>query len=231
MDQKGYYAIIPANVRYDEKLTPNAKLLYGEITALCNDKGFCWAGNQYFADLYGVSTVSISKWVSNLKAGGYIEIQMNYKENSKQILNRYIRLMDGGIKENFDTLLKKSLTPSQRKVKDPIKEKFKDNNTSNNTFNSTGGSSRFAPPTLDELVNYCGEKGYTSDPQAFIDYHTSRGWLVGRSKMVSWQAAFATWERNQKKWDKENANKQSSQQRNAEYASLNNNYAKSIKML
>lgn len=129
MDKKGYYAIIPANVRYDESLTPNAKLLYGEITALCNEKGYCWATNSYFAGLYNVSKVSISKWIGSLKDAGYISIEMEQDRGTKQILNRYIRLLNGGIKEKLNT--------PQRKVNDPIKEKFKDNNTVNTTSNIT----------------------------------------------------------------------------------------------
>ena len=53
--EKCYYEIIPANVRYDENLIPNAKFLYGEIIALCNAKGYCWPTNDYFSRLYSVS--------------------------------------------------------------------------------------------------------------------------------------------------------------------------------
>lgn len=61
MDNPGYYAIIPSTVRYDSRLSANAKLLYGEITSLCNEFGYCYATNTYFAELYGVTKVSISK--------------------------------------------------------------------------------------------------------------------------------------------------------------------------
>ena len=116
---KGYYAIIPADVRYDVRLTPNAKLLYGEITALCNEKGYCWAMNGYFAELYSVSKVSVSKWVGSLRDCGYIECEVQYKEGTKQISDRHIRLATP-IREILGTPIKKSLIPSQRKVKHHI---------------------------------------------------------------------------------------------------------------
>ncbi len=130
-DQNEYYAIIPANVRYSEKLTPNAKLLYGEITALCNEKGYCWAGNQYFANLYKVSKTTISVCVNFLVREGYISCDMQYIDGTRGIDKRYIKILNNPIKENLNTLLKKSLTPSMQKVNDPVKENFRDNNTMN----------------------------------------------------------------------------------------------------
>jgi post-segregation antitoxin (ccd killing protein) len=122
-NKKSYYAVIPANVRYDKELTPNAKLLYGEITALCNEKGYCWATNAYFAELYGVSKKSISKWIKDLIDKKYIQSELIYKECSKEILHRYIRIVPYPMEEKFHT---------------PMEEKVKDNNTGfNNTSNNT----------------------------------------------------------------------------------------------
>ena len=79
MEKSGYYAVIPAPVRYDETIPDGAKLLFGEISALCNEKGFCWASNAYFAELYKKSADTISRWVSCLEKAGYIicEVEKN----------------------------------------------------------------------------------------------------------------------------------------------------------
>lgn len=69
--QRAYYAIIPADVRYSD-ISPNAKLLYGEITALCNQEGFCWASNSYFAKLYKTQPRTVSRWVGELKEKRFI---------------------------------------------------------------------------------------------------------------------------------------------------------------
>ena len=71
MDRPAYYALIPANVRYAD-IPPNAKLLYGEITALTSKEGYCWASNEYFAKLYGVQLTTVSEWVKILSERGFI---------------------------------------------------------------------------------------------------------------------------------------------------------------
>lgn len=134
--QKAYYAIIPANVRYDKDLAPNAKLLYGEITALCNEKGYCWASNQYFAELYGVSILSIKRWVNSLVTKGYVYRTLTYKPNSKEVDKRILSI-DSGIKIDT-TSVQKCYDPSIKNDTSSSIKNDTDNNTSiNNTFNNT----------------------------------------------------------------------------------------------
>lgn len=109
MEQPNYFAVIPAEVRYSTALTANAKLLYGEITALADSEGKCTAGNKYFAKLYNVSTVSISKWISQLANQGLLTIEFIYKKDSKEIEQRVLNISLIPHKENFNTPLKKSL--------------------------------------------------------------------------------------------------------------------------
>ena len=137
--KKSYYAIIPANVRYDKNLTANAKLLYGEITALCNERGYCWATNSYFADLYDVSKMTISKWIKSLVDCGYIKSEIIYKNDTKEIESRYITVVQYPINKNADMgICKKEDTYKQKDIY-PINKKLKDNNTVyiNNTLNNT----------------------------------------------------------------------------------------------
>lgn len=62
---------------------------------------------------------------------------------------------------------------------------------------------RFYPPTLDEVKQYCEERKNNIDPMAFIDFYSSKGWMVGKNKMKDWKAAVRTWERNRNNSKKE----------------------------
>lgn len=70
-----YYCVIPAHVRYNNNLTNLAKLLYGEISALSNALGYCYATNSYFARLYGVTTRTITSAIAQLEQVGAIHVR------------------------------------------------------------------------------------------------------------------------------------------------------------
>ena len=185
MKQPNYYAIISAEVRYDTKLTANAKLLYAEITALLNMNGECFATNKYFSNLYGKSVVTISKWISELVANGYISSTYKYKEGTKEIDRRYLSILKGGIKENDG---------------EGIKEKFKDNNTSINiNLTDSNNKVRFKKPTTWEIKIYCEQRENNIDAETFYDFYESKNWMVGRNKMKCWKSCVRTWERRQTK--------------------------------
>lgn len=160
---RAYYAVIPAIVRYDKELTANAKLLYGELTALCNEKGYCWATNQYFADLYSVSKKSITQWIKQLEKRKYIETRLNYKENSKEVSNRFIWILPFPVEGDFyanDHDPREDIFPtSPQKGYDPREEKVRDNNTFNITNNNNMSSCKKSEQIpYSKIINYLNKK-------------------------------------------------------------------------
>lgn len=86
-----YYAVIPADVRYDDQIPANAKLLYGEISALIGAEGFCYATNSYFTKIYGFSDPTISRLITELVKNGYIKRELE-RDKSGQVVRRKLYL-------------------------------------------------------------------------------------------------------------------------------------------
>lgn len=54
---------------------------------------------------------------------------------------------------------------------------------------------KFTKPTVEEVRLYCMERRNSIDPQSFVDFYESKGWLIGKAPMKDWKAAVRTWER------------------------------------
>lgn len=134
-ERPSYYAIIPANVRYDKELTPSAKLLYGEITALTNARGYCWATNKYFMELYSLSERTVQNLIKQLADKKYIDIVLEKNNNRKIFINDTpVENYGGGVQKTAGL---------------PVK-----NCTHNNTNNNTPGIKKYSDIDFDDLKNY-----------------------------------------------------------------------------
>lgn len=70
----GYWAVIPAQIRYAPDIPAGAKLLYAEISSLTDARGYCFASNRYFAELYGIGIRTVQRYLDALKNVGMIRI-------------------------------------------------------------------------------------------------------------------------------------------------------------
>lgn len=87
-----YFAVIPADVRYNDRLPPNAKLLYCELTSMCAEQGYCDATASELAAPYGFSDRTIRSLLKALEDGGYIYTAVLRDPDTGQISGRNIYL-------------------------------------------------------------------------------------------------------------------------------------------
>ena len=122
---------IPIEVLTDKNLSDKEKHIYSLIIFLSQEKGYCFCTNKTISELLNISVTQVSKLVNSLKDKEYINIEMIYKENSKEVDVR--KLIP--IEEKLNTLFNKSLIPSPTKLQYPTREKFKDNKIYNKNNN------------------------------------------------------------------------------------------------
>lgn len=175
----------------DERIKTELRLLI-KISSLTADNGICYASNEYLAEYFNTSTVTISKQIKKLELLRYIEIE--YKRRGAEIIKRDIRL-------------KKTLTDDYQKLKPTIKENFKENITSINIKESKGATApkqqkNFIPPTIEDIDIYIQENSLNVDTQKFFKYYSASNWKDNRGRAVK------NWKLKLVSWDNQNAPKQ-----------------------
>ena len=133
-NQPSYFAIIPSEVRYDDSIPANAKLLYGEISALIGSDGYCFASNQYLAERYGLTHEAVARLITKLEDAGHIKRVIQRNESGQIVARKlYLRvsLPDGwGIDQKINTPIDQKINTSQPKNQYPIDQKIKDTDKS-----------------------------------------------------------------------------------------------------
>lgn len=81
---------------------------------------------------------------------------------------------------------------ADKSSKDKDKDKDKDDDKKGNGAREA----RFTPPSIEEVAAYCQERGNSVDAARFVDFYSSKGWMVGKSRMKDWKAAVRNWERS-----------------------------------
>ena len=145
-----YYAVIPADVRYDDRIPANAKLLYGEISALIGAEGYCYASNSYFCKIYGFSDSTITRLIGELVKYGYL-FRECVRDNSGQISQRKLYLK-ASIPEIHPPLIFEG-TPHQNKGEGTPKNEGENNlsNTKKKKDKRKSGEEKPEPLTDEQL--------------------------------------------------------------------------------
>ena len=175
---------IPIEIWQNRSLSWNEKILLMEIDSFTAKDRECYISNEYIAELLGVSVSWASKCLSHLLELGLVRV-----------------VKFDGRKRYVESTIQFKADLNDSSMQNGIKVPHTDNNEYININNNSlykKGSSRFQKPTIEEIRQYCLEKGYNVDAEQFFNFYESKGWLVGKSPMKNWRAAVSTWNKREK---------------------------------
>ncbi len=128
---------IPIEILTDDKLSDKEKIIYAIIIYLSKENQYCFLTNKTISKLLNISVTQVSNLINSLKSKEYIDTELIYKENTKQVEMRKLIPI-----KNKDTYLRKVKYPPQENFNTPIKENFKDNKYNNKINNKYNGNNK-----------------------------------------------------------------------------------------
>ena len=209
-DKPSFYAILPASIRYDSNLTSTEKLLFAEITALTDFNGYCWATNEYFANLFNLSTSWVSKILKKMVEKKLIIV--NYKRIEKNITKRLIIIncQDFKSKNNLlEILLKKNKKILKNKDKQAkgvevdfnmgcsrvlggVEVECKQNILNEHKKKSPSDKKNFEKPSLQKIKDFVSQNELLVLPELFFTYYENKNWM-NRKKNIDWKQTIKIW--------------------------------------
>lgn len=153
-------------------------------------KGSLICGRKKLAADLGLSEQEIRTSLEHLKSTNEITIKTTNKFSIVSIVNweKYQGFVDEST--NKTTIHATNNQPTINHIKE-----YKEIKNKRNIYINM-------PPTVDEVRDYCLERKNKIDPESFINFYESKGWMIGKNKMKDWKAAVRTWERNRKQENK-----------------------------
>ena len=168
---------IPIEIWMDKDLSWNEKILLMEIDSFTSKDRECYISNEYIAELLGVSVSWASKCLSHLLDLGLVRV-----------------VKFDGRKRYVESTIQFKADLNDSSMQDGIKVPHTNNNEYiNNTLSNKDTRQKFVKPSIEEIRQYCQEKGVNVDAEQFFNFYESKGWVIGKSPMKNWRAAVATW--------------------------------------
>lgn len=142
------FCVVPLAARLNNNITPKAQIYLGELNALSNQYGYCWASDQDLAEMKGVTVRTILNWHSELEKEGFIRrdtLKKHQMEDGRLSITtqRKIFILDS----NNSTDMKETSPPSDVKEtsrisKEPLNKEHLSNNAAAPPSPSGVGASR-----------------------------------------------------------------------------------------
>ena len=166
---------------------------YWETKEQLDEDGFFYSTVEKVEENTTLTKYKQKKALDKLQKLGIVEVQRKGLP-----AKRYVKIHEEKLMQILSNKKSKNLTSGSKKILPLEVKKFDRNNNINNNkkreIKKRENAKRFSPPTVQEVKEYCSERGNHINPEKFVSFYQSKGWKIGNSPMKDWKSAIRTWE-------------------------------------